>query len=108
MISEMWLMTEATPNRVGVPPRSCRCQNKKAKTRPMPSPMNQTTKRKEPYLRLEQLRITVIQSGSFRLRWAKTADFHLSMNSNFLELALKMSGGGLMGGAWLKILRGWL
>ncbi|RNA05054.1 hypothetical protein BpHYR1_028195 [Brachionus plicatilis] len=36
-------MTLAMPYNEGVPPMSCKCQNKKVKARPTPMPMNHTT-----------------------------------------------------------------
>lgn len=48
--SEMWFITEATPNSVGDPSRSCRCQNRKVKMMPIPKPMNQAMNKTEMYL----------------------------------------------------------
>ena len=47
--SETWLITEATPKRVGEPPKSCRCQNRNVKITPIPKPMNQEMNRTDRY-----------------------------------------------------------
>ena len=47
-ISDTWLITDAIPNSVGVPCKSCRCQKRNVNTSPTPKPMNHVKKSIEP------------------------------------------------------------